>query len=96
MKGATETWAIEHICEDLATIGLQNDRIVAKSDQERAIVDMAHGIARIRSPDFGTGIDNSAVGDSDSNGTIEKAIQDVEGMCRTLKAALEIKLQRKV
>ena len=33
-KGASETWVIEQIVEDLDTIGLRNDRIVIKSDQE--------------------------------------------------------------
>ena len=38
----------------------------------------------------------SRVGDSDSNGTIEAAIQSVEGMVRMLRFSLEEKLEAKV
>ena len=70
-KGASEEWAIHQICEDLETVGLKDDRIIAKEDQEPSIVDVAREIARHRGGRFGTAIDNSRVGDSDSNGTIE-------------------------
>lgn len=88
-KGAADDWIVEQICEDLDTIGLRSDRIVIKSDQEAAIVDMAKAVARNRASDFGTALESSAVGESDSNGTIERAIQDVEGQIRVLRAALE-------
>ena len=41
-------------------------------------------------------MDNSQVSDSDRNGTIERAIQDVEGQCRTMRSALEEKLKMKM
>lgn len=88
-KRAADDWIVEQICEDLDTIGLRNDRIVIKSDQEAAIVDIAKAVARSRASDFGTALENSAVGQSDSNGTIERAIQDAEGQIRVLRAALE-------
>ena len=56
---------------------------------------MSKEIVRHRETEFGTGIDNSSVGDSDSNGTIERAIQDVEGQTRTLRAALEERVQER-
>ena len=95
-KGASETWAVHQICEDLETIGLKNDRIIAKADQEASIIDLAKEVARNREGRFGTAIDSSAVGDSDSNGTIERAIQDVEGQCRTLRSALESRVKAKI
>ena len=51
---------------------------MVKDEQEPAIIDVAKEIARNRGGRFGTAMDNSQVGDSDSNGTIERAIQDVE------------------
>ena len=63
-KGATEEWAVHQICEDLETVGLKNDRIIVKSDQEVSIIDMSKQIATSRASEFGTGIDNSKVGDS--------------------------------
>ena len=95
-KGATEEWAIHKICEDLETVGMKGDRIIIKDDQEPAIVDVAREIARNRGGQFGTAIDNSRVGDSDSNGTIERAIQDVEGQCRAMRSALEARIKTRV
>ena len=79
---------VSQICEDLETVGMKSERIIVKSDQEPAVADVAREVAKIRSAEHGTAIDNSSVGDSNSNGTIERTIQDVEGMCRTLRLAL--------
>ena len=95
-KGASEEWVIHQICEDIETVGLKEDRIIIKDDQEPAIIDVAKQIALNRGGRFGTALDNSRVGDSDSNGTIERAIQDVEGQCRTMRSALEEKLKTKI
>ncbi len=91
-KGASEEWVIHRICEDLETVGLKEDCMIIKDDQEPAIIDVAKQIALNRGGRFGNAMDNSRVGDSDSNGTIERAIQDVEGQCRTMRSALEEKL----
>ena len=95
-KGASEEWVIHQICEELETVGLKDDRIIAREDQEPAIIDVAREIARNRGGRFGTAIDNSRVGDSDSNGTIERAVQDVEWQCRTMRSALEKKIGTKI
>ena len=95
-KGSSEEWVIHQICEDLETVCLKQDRIIAKEDQEPAIIDVAKEIARNRGERFGTAIDNSRVGDSDSNGTIERAIQDAEGQCRTMRSALDEKIGTKI
>ena len=95
-KGSTEDWAVNQVAEDLDTVGLRNDRIIMKSDQESAVVDMAKAVAEVRATQYGTAIEHSAVGDSDSNGTIERAIQDVEQQIRVMRAALERRLNRKI
>ena len=95
-KGSSEEWVIHQICEDLETVCLRQDRIIVKDDQEPAIIDGAKEIAANRDGRFGTALDNSQVGDSDSNGTIERAIQDVEGQCRTMRSALEEKIGNKI
>ena len=95
-KGATEEWLSAQILDDLETVGLQGEKIVLKSDQEPAIVDVARDISRARQGAFGTAMETSAVGESDSNATVERAIQDVEGQARTLRAALEQRVQHKV
>ena len=95
-KGATEEWLSAQILEDLETMGLQGEKIVLKSDQEPAIVDVARDISRARQGAYGTAMETSAVGESDSNASVERAIQDVEGQARTLRAALVQRVQHKV
>ena len=69
---------------------------MVKDDQETAIIDLAREVARYRGEHAGTGIKHSAVGDSDSNGTIERAIQEIEGQCRTMRSALESRIGQKI
>ena len=93
---ATEEWVLHQIIEDMETVGLRNERVVLKSDQEPAITEVMREIVRLRQSDFRTGIDNSAVGESNTNATVERAIQDVEGQCCTLRSDLEGKLGRRI
>ena len=86
------------IIEDLDTCGLDGCRLVLKSDQEPSIVEVQHAIkdARGRAHSHGTAIENSKVGDSNSNARVERAIQELGGMARTLKAALESRRGQKI
>ena len=92
-KGAAEEWVSQQLIEDFETIGLQDERIVLKSDQEPAVVDLLREVANQRKAHYGAALEHSAVGESDTNATIERAIQDVEGQIRTLRAALEARFQ---
>ena len=76
-KGASEQWMVEQVLEDLETIGLKNQRIVLKSDQEPSIVEVLREVQKGRESEYGSAMDNSRVGDSDSNGTIENSIAAV-------------------
>ena len=58
-KGSSEEWVIHQICEDIHTVGLKDDRIIIKDDQEPAIIDVAKQIALNRGGRFGTAMDNS-------------------------------------
>ena len=95
-KGAAEDWLVTQVLEDIGTIGLKNEKLVLKSDQETAVADVMRSIARERTSDFGTSLEQSAVGESDTNATIERAIQDFEGQARTLRVALDWRVQQKV
>ena len=95
-KGTSEDWLPLQILEDMETVGMKEEKMVVKSDQEVAITDLAREIAKLRESSYGTSIEQSAVGESDSNATVERAIQDVEGQIRTLRASLEGKIQQKV
>ena len=95
-KGAGDDWIANQAFEDVETVGLHSDRIVLKSDQEASVTALVKEIARQRESEFGTAVEESAVGESDSNATVERAIQDVEGQTRTLRAGLERKIGRRI
>ena len=90
-KGSGEQWMVEQIVDDMQTIGLYDERIVLKSDQEASITDLQRAIVEARKGQ-GTALENSRVGDSNSNGRVERAIQDLKGLIRTLRSALEEKI----
>jgi len=91
-KGATSLdWLAAKVVEDIETIGLSKERIITKTDQEPAIIQLQREVARLRT-EAGTALENSRVGDSDSNGKIERAMREVKGMIRTLRSALEAKI----
>ena len=75
----------EQIVDDFETVGLANERIVIKADQEVAITDLQRSVARLRK-DHGSALEQSRVGDSNSNARVERAIQDLKGLVRTLGA----------
>ena len=94
-----DPWIADQLVDDMRTVGLANERVLVKSDQEASIVDLQLGIAKRREyADYGvgTGIENSKVGDSNSNGKIERAIRDVGNLVRTLRSALETKIGAKL
>ena len=78
-KGGTEQWVIDQICEDLETVGLRNERVIVKTDQEASANDIAREVARNRSAEYGTALDNSSVGASDTNATVEKGSTGYHG-----------------
>ena len=86
------------IFEDLDTCGLDACRTVRKSDQEPSIVEVQNRIAELRrqAHSHGTTIENSKVGDSNSNARVERAVQKIGGLVRTMKAALESRLGMKI
>ena len=95
-KGSSSLdWLARQVVSDLETVGLSQERIIVKSDQEPSIVQLQKEIARQRG-EASTGIENSRVGDSDSNGRIERAIREVKGLIRTLRSSLEANAQTKI
>ena len=88
---AKAAWLPDMLIKDFNTCGLDGCMLVLKSDQEPAIRELQEEIARRRrqTGSVGTVIENSKVGDSSSNGRTERAVQEVGGLVRTLKFALE-------
>ena len=87
---ASDPWLPKRIAGDLETVGLANVRVVVKTDAEPAIVDVKHAVAEIRGG-TPTGQEESRVGDSNSNGKVERSIREVKGLIRTLRADLQMK-----
>ena len=88
---ASDPWLPKKIHNDLVTVGLGVTRIVMKTDNEPAIVDLRREVSRVRE-DAPTGFEDSRVGDSNSNGKIERMIREVKGLIRTFRASLQEKI----
>ena len=94
-KGAGEAWIVDQIVEDMETIGLAQEKIILKADQEVSMTDVQKAIVKARAG-HGTALEQSRVGDSNSNGRVERSIQDLKGLIRTLRSATEEKTGEKI
>ena len=86
-------WVADRVVEDIDRFG-HSAKVCIKSDQEPALVDLVRTVKNKRSGE--TILEHSKVYDSQSNGTVERAIQTVEGLTRTIKISFERKLGKKV
>ena len=70
----------------LREIGLESVDIIVKSDNEPALTSLIASWSAMRAMTSGSRmiIENSPVGSSKSNGIVERAIQSVQGMIRTI------------
>ena len=57
-KGSGEQWIIEQILEDLETIGISEERIILKTDQESSMTDIQKSVAKTRAG-YGTALEKS-------------------------------------
>ena len=87
-KGPGDTWVVKKIVRDLETWGLKD--ICLKTDGEPAMLVLQEAIAKARSPR--TIPRNPLAYNPQSNGTAEKAVQDVAGQLRRLTLAVEARL----
>ena len=90
-KGVSSGWIVKRIMEDINSLGYGDIGIIVKSDQEPAITEIQEAVKKERSTRAPTVLINSPVGESQSNGVVERRIQKVQGQIRTLKAAMERK-----
>ena len=75
----------------LRECGSEMAKITIKTDQEPAIVAIAEDVVRLRASNGAdeTISENSPAYSHQSNGVVERGVQSVEGMIRTLRSALE-------
>ena len=87
-KGISETdVAITFILDCVADLGLAHHTVYLKNDQEPAIQSVIQGVVRGRVAP--TVLEESPVGSSQSNGSIEGAVGEAEAQIRTARLALE-------
>ena len=91
-KGASDGWVVDRLVEDLATLG--HTKVIVKTDGEPALVNVMEAIQEKRS--HPTVPKHPPVYDSQANGAIEKAVDDVMAQLRALKIGLERRLQSKI
>ena len=90
MKGGVIEWTAQQVVRDLERLG-HHGRLVIRCDQEAALRSSVSEVARMRGDPVAIS-ENSAVGDSQGNGFIERALRTVEEMVRTLKLDLEARV----
>ena len=91
VKGTSGQFAALKVLEFLRQCGAEEANIILKTDQEPAIDALVKDVAKSRGPAT-TVVEKSPVGSSGSNGVVERAVQGVEGLIRTLKSACEERL----
>ena len=91
-KGAIDGWVVDRLVEDLATLG--HTKVIVKTDGEPALLNVMEAIQEKRS--HPTVPKHPPAYDSQANGAIEKAVDDVMAQLRALKIGLERRLQRKI
>ena len=77
---------------DLVALG--HNRIILKTDQEPAMVALQECVKAASNVEMI--IRNSPVGESQSNGVVEKAVRDIEDQVRTLKDAAESRMNIRI
>ncbi len=84
-KGGSDEWTLQEILDFLNFLAYS--RLVIKCDQEPSTLDLRQ---RIKEKYAGeVACEDSPVGDSKSNGAIECAVREVQGLIRTYKDHLE-------
>ena len=86
-------WVPQKILQDLENTGLGKSRILLKSDQEPAIINIQQAIQELK-PDVVP--INSPVGESACNGRVENAVRRVQEKIRTLRSQVEKGIGQKI
>ena len=86
-------WAAKRLMAWLRELGYEFCDIIVKSDNEPALTSLVETWGRLRAAQGGQRmvVEHSPVHSSKSNGVVERAIQAVQGMIRTMRSALEDK-----
>ena len=95
MKGTSGQFAAMRVIEFIKECGAAETEIVLKTDQEHAIDALMEDVVKTRGEKI-TLREKSPVGSSGSNGVVERGVQTVEGVIRTMLSALEERIGVKI
>ena len=95
MKGTSGQFAAMRVLEFIKECGAAETEILLKTDQEPAIDALMDDVVKTRGEKI-TLREKSPVGSSGSNGVVERGVQFVEGVIRTLLSALEERIGVKI
>ena len=89
----TGAFITNRIMAFLKEIGCEFGDLLAKSEQEPAVISIVKEVGRVRSVQGGGRfvVENSPVGSHASNGVVERAVQSVAAQARVMLDALEAK-----
>ena len=90
-RKTTGEWICRRLMAWLREIGLESVDIIVKSDNEPALTSLIASWSTMRAMTSGSRmiIEKSPVGSSKSNGIVERAVQSVQGMIRTIRSDIE-------
>ena len=91
-KGSESKGVVDQVVEDINKLG--RTKVILKTDQEPAIRDVQRAVRDRRKHE--AILENSPVGESQSNGIVERCIQTVVAQVRTMKDALEKRCKQEV
>ena len=95
VKGTMGQFAVMKVLDFIKECGAAEAEIILKTDQEPAIDALMADVVKTRGAAI-TVLEKSPVGSSGSNGTVERAVQAVEGLMRTLRSACEERTNIKI
>ena len=91
-KGTEDAFVVDQLVRDIDEMG--HTEIILKGDGEPALVQVMEAIKRRRS--HSTILENSPAYDPQSNGAIEKAVDQFTAQLRTIKLGLESRIKAKI
>ena len=91
-KGVEDPWGKLCLAKDLEKTGYA--RVILKSDQEKALGAVLNSAKQLWTAKSGGEVilEKSPKGEKASNGEVERAVQEVHGLCRTFKEYLEFQV----
>ena len=98
VKGSSGRFSVGKILEFMEECGDAATDVIVKTDQEPAIVILMKDLVEERGDTKGrrTIVEESPVKSSGSNGRVEREVQRIEGHLRTMKSALEGRIEREI